>query len=160
MTTSKRVVAVFALSFLLLPVFGASAETEYAIGYGGYAVTDLEPVNAATFTISPSKVLIGLSLAFRLGESTENTTIAAKCFYKMKNEGDTMIGLGGSFTMLTDEFGTENAYGLGLGGGVEQRIGTHVAVSADLYPLSFRFGNSVTRFGILSSGALGVSYYF
>ena len=47
-----------------------------------------------------------------------------------------------------------------MGGGVEQRIGAHVALSADLYPLSFRFGGDVTRIGILSSGALGVSYYF
>jgi len=160
MITRKHVVAVFALSFLLLPVLDASAETEFAIGYGGYAMTDLEPVNAATFTISPEKVLIGLSLAFRFGESTENTTVAAKCFYKMKNEGDTMIGLGGSFTMLTDYSGTTNVYGVGLGGGLEQRIGTHVALSADLYPLSFRFGSGLTRIGILSSGALGVSYYF
>ena len=108
MNARNPVIAALALSLLLLPVLDASAETEFAIGYGGYAVTDLEPVNAATFTISPAKVLIGVSLAFRTGDSVTNTTVAGKCFYKMKNEGDTMIGLGGSFAMLTDYSGTTN----------------------------------------------------
>ena len=67
MITRKQIAAVLALSFLLVPVLNANAQTEFAIGYGGYALTDLEPVNAATFTISPPKVLIGLSLAFRFG---------------------------------------------------------------------------------------------
>jgi len=161
MNTSYRIVTVIALSFLLLPVYNASADTGLAIGFGGYAMTDLEPLNATTFTISPAKVLIEAALGFRFGESVTNVTAAAKFLYKLKDGESTMVGLGGSFAMLTNAFaGTENAYGLGLGGGVEQRIGKKVALSVDLYPVSFQFGNSTTRFGILSSGAIGVKYYF
>ena len=162
MSAQHRLVTVIAFATLLaVPALSAHADTGIAVGFGGYAMTDQEPLTATTITFNIPKVLIGASLSFRTGESVTNVLVAGKALFKVKEAEGTIIGVGGSLAFLTDAFaGTDTATGIGLGGGLEQRIGKSVALSVDLYPVSIQTGGSTTRIGILSSGAIGVSYYF
>ena len=159
---------VVALIVLLMPMVAladegsqsSSRNFDFGIGFGGYSMVDNEPLTTSTVSFNLPKVLIGASLSFRIGESTTNVLIGGKLLVKVKQKGNTMMGLGGSVAFITNAVGDDTRSGIGFGGGIEQRLTDNVALSADLYPLAFTFVSGTTRTGLLSSGAIGVTMYF
>jgi hypothetical protein len=144
---------------VLVPALRAGA-TDLGIGFGGYAMTDQEPLTAATFSFNTDPALATVSFSLRTGESTTNVLVAGKVIIPAKRTETTMIGLGASLAFLTTP--GDDPFGIGVGGGVQTFVSERVALVADLYPLSFQF-NGGTRIGVFSSGAsgaLGVIYYF
>jgi hypothetical protein len=146
---------VVAAAFVSVP---ASA-SDLGVGFGGYAMTDSTPFMATTFMFHATDWKLGASFAVRTGESRTNVLAAVKAFANVKTAGTAEIGVGGSFAFLSNGTFNDDLIGLGLGASLEKRLGDGVALHADLFPLSFRF-NGGTRVGILSSGSLGVTWYF
>ena len=159
---------VVALIVLLMPMVAladegsqsSSKNFDFGIGFGGYSMVDNEPLTTSTVSFNLQKVLIGASLSFRLGESMTNVLIGGKLLVKVKQKGNTMMGLGGSVAIPTNALGDDTRTSLGFGGGIEQRLTDNVALSADLYPFALAFVSGTTRVGLLSSGAIGVTMYF
>ena len=138
----------------------AESETRIGLGFGAYSMVDNEPLTTTTVSFDLPQVLIGASLSFRTGESRTNTLVAGKVLVKVRQMGGTMIGVGGSLAFVTNAVaGDDTRTGLGFGGGIEHMLSKRLAVSADLYPISLEFAGGGTRVGILSSGAIGVTFY-
>jgi hypothetical protein len=138
----------------------SSSETRFGVGFGAYSMVDNEPLTSTTVSFDLPAVLIGASLSFRTGESQTNTLIAGKVLVKVRQMGGTMIGVGGSLAFVTNAVaGDDTRTGLGFGGGIEHMLSKRLAVSADLYPISLEFAGGGTRVGILSSGAIGLTFY-
>jgi hypothetical protein len=160
---SSRPLALAAILVALLtlsPIHTASAAAEIGLGFGGYSMVDFEPLTAATISVSAPKFLFTGSFALRTGEDVTNVLVGVKAHAVVKEKGSTELGVGGTFSLLTDAFfADETVIGLGFGGGVQHWLGDSVSLTADIYPLALQI-NGGTRFGLLSSGALGVNYYF
>lgn len=136
-------------------------KTQVGVGFGGYSMVDFEPFTATTVSFDMIPVLIGASFAVRLGDGDDQVVVGGKVHAKVHRSGGTDVGVGASIAFETNALGgDETLVGLGLGGGLQHRIAEHVAITADLYPISFQFYSSNTRVGLLGSGALGVTMYF